>query len=384
MALAELTRAVALALGDQGLRQRVKNDMRNSPMREHKLEFRTYLGGESGGILLAKMASETGVSRESLLALLHSVRPLEFYMPVAAHRETWRGGNDLVVASQIEDFSEPAAYTLSGEPVALSARWWPAVPVLVLVPVETDFSRPLDPSKFRNTKDQGGRTIGTYTTSTCDSETAFLPCGESSGPSSSSKPRGLYMRSSHIPDTREGWLKGAPEIEYHIQGPNFQHSQNAVDLACSGESQSGYQHFNQDGSDYSGWVLLFTQDEMDEQRGSVGSSTYHVTVWEDDDTPCSIKTDNQTDFLWAIGNMLGYNATLAFAPACPTCAVTLAPIQLGLAVLYTASAVQGNDDYIGLAEVKGSDPRYSSIPTNRVILKSNADDITGYAQIEMH
>lgn len=380
-ALDQLTRAVALALRDEGLRQRVKNDLRNSAFQwEHKLEFRSYLQGGSGGILLAKMAKETGSSREAVLALLGQVRPLEFYMPVAGHRETWRGGSDLLVASQIEDFSVPAAYTLSGQPVALSPYRAPSTPVLVLTPVETDFSRPLDQSRFRNRNDQGGQTIGTY-----EIEAPCNDCGGEGGSGGvESVTPGLYMTVSHIPDTREGWAKGAPEIEYHIQGPNFQHQQNSVDLACSGESANGSRNFNQDHPDYTGRVLLFTKAQMDQQRNEVGDSKFHVTVWEDDDTRCSIKTDNQTDNLFAIGNQLGYNATMAAAAVCPTCAAVLAPIQLGLAIYYTALTIQGNDDYIGLVEVKGSDPRYSHVPTNRVILKSNADDITGWAQIVMY
>jgi hypothetical protein len=388
VALDKLTRSVALALGDPGLRQRVKNDMRNSPIREHKLELRGYLNGASGGILLAKMAQETGLARGDILALLSDVRPLEFYMPVAAHRETWRGGGELLVASQIEDRSVPTAYNLSGQPVALSPHSAPASPVMVLTPVETDFSRPLDLARTRNSRDQGGQTIGTYETADSCGSYAVTECptdGDGgTGGGGGSKPRGLYMRISHIPDTREGWLKGAPEIEYHIQGPNFVTDQSSSDLACSGETQSGYRHFNQDHPDFTGDVLLFTEAQIDNQRANVGASTNHITVWEDDDNECSIKTDNQWEYLAAIASFLAANATTAYVRDqmnCVECSTYVARGHLGLILYYSASAAQGNDDYIGLVVQKGTNPEYSSIPTDWVIVKSDAQDITGYAKI---
>lgn len=154
---------MAIALQDQGLRQRIKNDMRNSRFTvEHKLELRNYIRGNSGGILLAKMANESGRRREDLMALIDGVRPLEFYMPVRKHRETWRGEADLLVASALdEEGATLVAYDLRGRPVAISPTEAPETPTLVIVPVETDFSRPLDPMQFRNDFDQGGEAIGT-------------------------------------------------------------------------------------------------------------------------------------------------------------------------------------------------------------------------------
>ena len=38
----------------------------------------------------------------------------------------------------------------------------PSIPTLSLVPVETDFSRPLDLNEWNNVEDQGGEAIGTY------------------------------------------------------------------------------------------------------------------------------------------------------------------------------------------------------------------------------
>jgi hypothetical protein len=162
-ALDQIARAVALALQDQGLRQRIKNDMRASAYDEHKLDLRSYLHGQSGGILLAKMAKETGRSRDELLALVGSVRPLEMYFPVRAHRESWTGGSDLQVLGHLTASGDPtAAFALSGASVPVPGKVAPEMPTLAIVQRETDFSAPLDMSKVRNVRDKGGQSIGTY------------------------------------------------------------------------------------------------------------------------------------------------------------------------------------------------------------------------------
>jgi hypothetical protein len=160
-AVRDLTRALAVALQDPGLRERIKSDMRNAPWVEHKLQFQAYLRSQSGAVLLAEMAQATGKTPEEILALAGAVESLEFYMPVSEHRQSWVGGDDLLVASALEEDAITAAYDLQGQPVALSATVAPERPTLVLVPVEIDFSQPLDLSQFENVHDQGGAAIGT-------------------------------------------------------------------------------------------------------------------------------------------------------------------------------------------------------------------------------
>lgn len=173
--LDQIARALAMALQDQGLRQRIKNDMRHSPHLEHKLDFRSYMHGQSGGILLAKMAKETGMSRQDLLALVDRVRPLEMYFPVDAHREAWTGGADLQVLGHLTASGAPAAaYALTGAPVPVAGNAAPAMPTLVIVQRETDFSEPLDVARTRNVRDQGGQSIGTYMLADCGQQGAEL------------------------------------------------------------------------------------------------------------------------------------------------------------------------------------------------------------------
>jgi hypothetical protein len=166
--LDQLTRAVARALSDQGLRQRLKNDMRSAPFAEHKLQLAAYLRGNSGGILLAKMAKESGHTREELLTLLDGLGPMEFYMPVKSHRESWTGGADLLVAGAMAEGDAPVGYDLQGQRVQLSATVAPLTPTLSIVPQETFADRAMSRARSRNVNDRGGQAIGTLVATSGD------------------------------------------------------------------------------------------------------------------------------------------------------------------------------------------------------------------------
>lgn len=356
-ALNELTRAVALALQDPGLRQRIKNDMRASRHTvEHKLEFRSYLRGESGGILLVKMAKETGKSREDLLALVNAVRPLEFYMPVPEHRESWRGDANLLVASLLKDHTVPTAYTLQGDPVMLHAEVAPATPTLAIVPVETNFSRPLD-AKVPNKKDQGGQTIGTY----------CLECVEQpiiddgSGGGGGTQPRGYYYLAADMIGVGEAYLKGYPEIEVHqlhAYDPDrdkFGPSTDARSTCDAGERHSGYRYFNQDHERWSGRALLLDSAELETYATNQPENPYRVasfTLWEDDIDPCELRTNIDVTGVLTIA---GFGAAAVLRSASSSGSLEARLLVAGIAsVLWVIPGsyygFSTNDDFLGVAK----------------------------------
>lgn len=378
-ALSELTRMVALSLQDNGLRQRIRNDLRDSRhTTEHKLALTNYVNGQSGGILLAKMAKESGMSREDVLALIGSVRPLEFYLPVATHRESWRAGDNLIVASLLED--EPGVvgrgFTLSGAPVQLVTDAAPTTPVLALVPVETDFSRTLDTRQYRNTGHNGGQSVGTMMiepgqdceymmgggsggeTTIASVGDATIMCGGGGGDvggggggtvTPPTKPGGLYMTYSNLNNDGEAWLKGAPEIEVHIHGPNGGDKTYGADLACAGDRQTDpHRKFNQDNNTWSGEVLLFNQVQINSYNASYPGMGFNVMMWEDDDGACAIKTDkNMTLVLAGIAGVIGAAAVVI---AEPSPANFVKASGLFIAALYaSASWLLSNDDFLGAA-----------------------------------
>lgn len=58
----------------------------------------------------------------------------------------------------------------------------PPLATLALVPVETDFSRTLDPARYENRNDRGGSSIGTFVTiQSCDTPEATETCDTGGG-----------------------------------------------------------------------------------------------------------------------------------------------------------------------------------------------------------
>lgn len=306
VALRELTRAVALALNNDGLRLRVGSDMAASRVREHKLELDAYLKGNSGGVLLASMAKESGLGRDSLAVLLAAVRPLEFYMPVRAHRRTWTGDANLLVAASVDDASI-VAFDLSGAPVTLSIEDPPGTPTLALVPVETDF-RAVEAARGPAARASLGATspgtlasFSEFGDGSCDPTTAIIPCDEepiSSGPGP--YPPGIYFTKLQIRDDHEPWLRGAPEIDMVFSGtvaggwvptsfdpftrrwistydPNMR---RLVYSDCAGEKAGGYRWFNADNTGtYQGWYnTLFAQTEFFAVAEDIYDATHSIVI----------------------------------------------------------------------------------------------------------
>ena len=212
-ALRELTRDLALGLADQAARNKVLADMRQSTVREHKLEFRSYLLSDRGSTLLSSAAGRSGKSPGEIIALAEAVRPLEFYMPVVAHRTTWQGEPQLLVAGEIEESEVPIGFALDGFPVALSRDRPGSIPTLALVPVETDFrDAGLSPNLTRMSATDGPRLV--IQPPDCDPNDCTCT-GDCSPPPPPPPPRpaGMYMDKMVIRDAHEPWIRGQPELD---------------------------------------------------------------------------------------------------------------------------------------------------------------------------
>src|SRR5436309_8816254 len=151
--LGEITREVAVALSDPELRGQVYAALQDSPYREHKLHFNTYLRGAARPLLNAMAAARSAAAgpaaaptsaqaSAAVLATLDSIIDLEFYMPVPEHWTAWRGDSRLLVAGALEDHDVPIGFDLAGAPVLLRQEHPPDIPTLVVVRNETDFASP--------------------------------------------------------------------------------------------------------------------------------------------------------------------------------------------------------------------------------------------------
>src|SRR5437763_15611055 len=113
-ALNKIAQLVAEALDNEPARQHLKRDMRATLFREHKLQLTAYLQSKDGKSLLQRMAALNGGDEDAIFTTLAQVRPLEFYMPVAKHREAGKGKESVLVGTQLEQATPTTAYEQRG------------------------------------------------------------------------------------------------------------------------------------------------------------------------------------------------------------------------------------------------------------------------------
>jgi hypothetical protein len=251
---------IALALRDERFRAQLKRDLDRSPVREGKLHFQRYLAGSHARATIA-LAQASGEAGGAVSVDAARAPALELYLPVPAHRAAWTGDERILVATTADERQAPVAFSPRGDRLTLDPKAPPDVPVLALVPVETDFDG-------------------------VEREAGFL--GEGGG--SSTPPAGLYMTNSHLVENFEGWLKGAPEIEVHMLGQAGT-SDSLTTYSCAAEPSAGYYYFDQNSLDWSGSVLLMSQTQLSNYKNAHPNQNLRVFFVEDDDTPCKIKVD---------------------------------------------------------------------------------------------
>jgi hypothetical protein len=266
----ELARIVAKGLKNAAFRAYLKAQLDASPSRggEHKLQFETFLAANSGRAL-RQIAGENGASTDGVARAAKEAIALEVYFPVAEHAAAWTGDENVLVATALKDDDPPIAFDSRGRQLMLDPKTPPATPVLALVPVETDFS--VRPVRQQCLEDCGGGGSGDV-----------MPPPP--------PPPGLYMTKSHFGQDFEGWLKGSPEFEVHILGQLGQ-TDSLSDYQCAGEHAGGPYTFDQNGKDWTGRVLLFSKNQIDQYNAAHPNQNVRVFVVEDDDTACQIKTD---------------------------------------------------------------------------------------------
>jgi hypothetical protein len=259
-----LARRLALALADAGFRSRVKSQLDRSPVREHKLHFQRFLKGDARIALreVARLNRETESAIEKDAA---GAPTLELYFPVPGHRERWNGSANVLVATEREDGETPVAFDVGGRRRLLSATEPPATPVLAVVPAEADFDHP-------------------------GSVAPFICCASGPPPAPTSPP-GLYMTSTHFVQDFEGWLKGSPEYEIHILGQSGK-TDSLTSYQCAGEHAAAANSFDQNGLDWTGNVLLFSQQQLDSYKSQHPGQNFRILALEDDDGACNIRLDN--------------------------------------------------------------------------------------------
>jgi hypothetical protein len=306
---ARIARAVALALAQEEVRMSVFRALGASPYRESKLHLRTALASSLG-----MLASRASAHAPNLNALLDSVVDLEFYMPVPAHRNQWNGGNDLIVAGVLKDDGRlPVAFDLEGTPFPiLSAKDPPKIPALMMVPVETDFSRPAEATA---------------------SYAAMVD------------PPGVYMTYASIPQTYEGWGMGAPEFEIHAF---LNQSGEFTDVSCGGEQRTGTQYY----WNYDNPPNAWTGNLLVALESSISFGQVEFQVWEDDTGACATSGGRPPDTdaaTWNNAKNVAAAIGWYFIEA-PTWYKKLAKIIAAVPIVLNLGGFIHDDDLVGIVD----------------------------------
>jgi hypothetical protein len=318
-----MARRLALALRRPDIRQSVRSYLDGSPDPEGKISFRWLLAAGQGQLRRA-LAEASGDPDAAIQEDADGLTAMELYLPVAAHRAQWRGGESILVATAIQDGETPVAFDTRGVRRLLDPNRPPVAPVLALVPAEQAY-------------------VGAYPGS--------APCmtpGCSGGmPTAASG--GLYMTSASFTGTFESWLKGNPEFETHILGQDGS-TATLKDYQCAGEHAGGAYVYDQNGKTWSGSVLLFSQGQLDAFKAAHPDQAVRVLVLEDDDGACQIKTGKDqlsllfksldaAYSLWTGGKQDLLNLTKLFKRA----------TMLQQLFTSTASLINSNDEVVGNA-----------------------------------
>ena len=128
--LASLSHALALAMGDAGIREQVRDDMRASPYALHKLILQDYASTPGGQRLVAAAAAATGVSEGAFAQRIAQLPRLDFYVLLQEQRMSWQGEAGTAVVTPLStsrgvvghsDGGAPVSYSFT-TPAALNAR----------------------------------------------------------------------------------------------------------------------------------------------------------------------------------------------------------------------------------------------------------------------
>jgi hypothetical protein len=354
-------RRLARALGDPVFRRDLQGRLDASRVAEHKLHFQRLLK-EDNGRILAAMSRATGEDESAVAADASSGLATELYFPVPGHRERWGGGPNVLVATALRDHEAPVAFDTEGRRRVLSAEAPPEVPVLGLVPAETDFDRLDGVTEVICFEDCGGTGGGTP-----------LPA--------------LRLTRAWFNGDYEGWLKGNPEFELHVMGPTSPSDTiNLLSYQCVGEhAPSGYT-WDMNSSNWSGSAQVFTVAQMDAFQQTYPGKAYLVFALEDDDGACQIRTDEDraATMLRALSQAYkDYKAIKDIKVMTPDGIVrTLKAAQSGSDLLNAVyNFIKTNDDIIGFAVADSVAGRMSSIG-HWVVLDKNLN-ANGWLNLEV-
>ena len=275
--LERLARRVARAMRRPQFRQAIKTQLDRSPFVEHKVQFQSMLRGNSRA-LLRELATGADDDADSVAADADNAMALEMYFPVAAHRAAWAGDENILVATAIADHEVPVAYDVNGRRHLLDPNAPPAIPVLALEPVETDFDAAPAPA---------GPAFQTCQGDACGGGGGG---GGGGGVTGSPPIQGLYLTHAQYVQDFEGWFKGNPEFEIQYHGPWFGDRSTLQPLiSASASTHRPRTRGTKTPSPGTAISCSSRRRRWTRTSGLILARCMSIMAIEDDDTPCVIK-----------------------------------------------------------------------------------------------
>ena len=368
--LERMARRLALALGNPALRHQVRTSLAASRFRENKLELHPLLRA-NGNSLLRGVARESGESESQIDADLTAAGSIEIYLPLPEQRVAWSGTADILVATALKDGDTPVAFDTRGRRYLLDRSTPPTVPVLALLPAETNFAVELPAP------------------ATCLPETCPPSGGGGEVPPA---PRGIWLTQTSIYDLHEDWIRGSPEVEVMFMGPLSDTTKMNM-VACTNESSSPPRYYDQDRTGWTGNVLIADSTQLERVRAVYPPGTpwrlvrFTVAFWEDDTGRCQIASSSSSwgqKLAMAGQVVLGGMAVLGTDWTQPIDKEAWPFIvQLPLGLIGLLGTIGGSDDLIGTVVNRTAwNPLHPNdqVFTTQVILDGNVRNGTATIQ----
>jgi hypothetical protein len=133
----DLSRGVAVALGDPSLRSELRDAMRASPLTNHKLILQDYLATKGGAKLRTGIATALETSDAEVDKLISAFPAMDVYLPFKEHRLGWKAGGEILVGATMDRSHTPVlqSFSTTGKQIALVRRdGTPKEPLLILNP----------------------------------------------------------------------------------------------------------------------------------------------------------------------------------------------------------------------------------------------------------
>lgn len=217
--LQNLTQAIAVALGDHGVRMSVISGMRDSPHAEHKVVLNSFLQSAQGARLVESI--RVNGATDELIAAVNEDFPtgLDFYLPAGTQRRAWTGSGDILVAGVADlDAEQAVAYDTEGQPHVISGTDVSGYSaVVVLHPAEPKFARraPSGVETIEATSSAVATVTNPSMHAVCDPEFQDCDGGDPPGGGGDPPPSSPSTRvTSVLPDFDDGPFGGNVELYF--------------------------------------------------------------------------------------------------------------------------------------------------------------------------